>query len=378
MREILRWCFDLLGELLRTLDPWLLAALAALMAVGLATMYSAGGDAQGMHLVLAQGARFAAGLAAMWALSRVPPVRMRAWTPGVFAFSLLPLVLVLFIGGGKHGNHWINLKFFYFQPSELVKITLPMMLAWYLHREPLPPRLRTVIVAGLVIAVPVGLIMLQPDAGTAMLAAASGVFAIYLAGLSWRWIAPALAGGAVAFALAMFAPIGWFSFLKPYQQNRILTFRNPENDPLGIGWNIIQSKIAIGSGGLTGKGWGQGTQSHLDFLPEHTTDFAFSVFSEEFGWLGVAVVLALYLFVIGRCLWIAIEARDTYSRVLAGTVGLAIFVYVIVNGGMISGLLPVVGVPMPLLSYGGTSAVSLLAGLGLVMAVRAHRPVHGY
>lgn len=378
MREILRWCVDLLGELLRTLDPWLLAALAALMAVGLATMYSAGGATQGMHLMLAQGARFAAGLVAMWALSRVSPVRLRAWTPGVFAFSLLPLVLVLFIGGGKHGNHWINLKFFYFQPSELVKITLPMMLAWYLHREPLPPRLRTLVVAGLLIAVPVGLIMLQPDAGTAMLAAASGVFAIYLAGLSWRWIAPALAGAAVALSLAVFAPISWFSFLKTYQQNRILTFRDPENDPLGIGWNIIQSKIAIGSGGWTGKGWGQGTQSHLDFLPEHTTDFAFSVFSEEFGWLGVAVVLALYLFVIGRCLWIAIDARDTYSRVLAGTIGLAIFVYVIVNGGMISGLLPVVGVPMPLLSYGGTSAVSLLAGLGLVMAVRAHRPVHGY
>ena len=378
MREILRWCFDLLGELLRTLDPWLLAGLAALMAVGLATMYSAGGDTQGMHLVLAQGARFAAGLVAMWALSRVPPVRLRAWTPGVYAFSLVPLVLVLFIGGGKHGNHWINLKFFYFQPSELVKITLPMMLAWYLHREPLPPRLRTLVVAGLVIAVPVGLIMLQPDAGTAMLAVASGVFAIYLAGLSWRWIAPALAGGATAFALAMFAPISWFSFLREYQQNRILTFRDPENDPLGAGWNILQSKIAIGGGGWTGKGWGQGSQSHLDYLPEHTTDFIFSVLSEEFGWVGVAVVLLLYLFVVGRCLWIAMDARDTYSRLLAGTLGMALFVYVIVNGGMVSGLLPVVGVPMPLLSYGGTSAVSLLAGLGLVMAVRAHRPVHGY
>lgn len=372
MRDILRWCFDLLGELLRTLDPWLLAALAALMAIGLAVMYSAGGDAQGMHLVLAQGARFAAGVVAMWALSRVPPVRLRAWTPGVFAFSLLPLVLVLFIGGGKHGNHWINLKFFYFQPSELVKITLPMMLAWYLHREPLPPRLRTVVVAGVLIAVPVGLIMLQPDFGTAMLAAASGAFALLLAGLPWWWVGIGI--GSVAAA----APVAWFWFLRPYQKDRILTFLNPENDPLGTGWNIIQSKIAIGSGGWTGKGWGQGTQSHLDFLPEHTTDFAFSVFSEEFGWVGVAVVLALYLFVIGRCLWIAIEARDTYSRLLAGTMGLAIFVYVIVNGGMISGLLPVVGVPMPLLSYGGTSAVSLLAGLGLVMAVRAHRPVHGY
>ena len=378
MREILRWCLELLEELLRTLDPWLLAALAALMGLGLMVMYSAGGDAQGMRLVLAQGARFGAGLVAMWTLSRVTPVRLRAWTPGVYAFSLLPLVLVLFIGGGKHGNHWINLKFFYFQPSELVKITLPMMLAWYLHREPLPPRLRTLLVAGALIALPVGLILLQPDAGTAMLAAASGVFAIYLAGLSWKWIAPAVAGGAGAFALAMFAPISWFSFLRPYQQNRILTFRDPENDPLGIGWNIIQSKIAIGSGGFSGKGWGQGTQSHLDFLPEHTTDFAFSVLSEEFGWVGVGVALALYLFVIGRCLWIAIEARDTYSRILAGTIGLAVFVYVIVNGGMVSGLLPVVGVPMPLLSYGGTSAVSLLAGLGLVMAVKAHRPVHGY
>jgi rod shape determining protein RodA len=179
-------------------------------------------------------------------------------------------------------------------------------------------------------------------------------------------------------ALAWFAPIEWFSMLRPYQQNRILTFRDPENDPLGIGWNIIQSKIAIGGGGLTGKGWGQGSQSHLDYLPEHTTDFIFAVLSEEFGWVGVAVVLALYLFVVGRCLWIAMDARDTYSRLLAGTLGLAFFVYVIVNGGMISGLLPVVGVPMPLLSYGGTSAVALLAGLGLVMAVRAHRPVHGY
>ncbi len=378
MKMFLGWIGDLFARLTRTLDWPLLLALGALMGIGLAVLHSAGGPALGERLVLAQGARFGVGLAAMWALSQVPPVRLRAWTPGVFAISLLPLVAVLFIGTGRHGHHWIDLGVFYFQPSELLKITLPMMMAWYLHREPLPPRLRTVLVSGLLVAVPTGLIMLQPDFGTAMLVAASGVFALYLAGLSWWWFLAAGLGGGTAFALAMFAPISWFSFLRPYQQDRILTFRDPENDPLGAGWNIIQSKIAVGSGGLSGKGWGEGSQAHLSFIPEQTTDFVFAVLSEEFGWIGVATVLALYLFVVGRCLWIAIEARDTYSRLLAGSLGLAMFVYVIVNGGMISGLLPVVGVPMPLLSYGGTSAVSLLAGLGLVMAVKAHRPVHGY
>jgi rod shape determining protein RodA len=372
MSEILRWLTDLVRYFLRTLDWPLLLALSALMGIGLAVLYSAGGDAQGMRLMLAQGARFVVGLAAMWGLSRVTPSRLRAWTPGLFVASLLPLILVLFIGSGKHGNHWIDLKLFYFQPSELMKLSLPMMMAWYLHREPLPPRMLTVLAAGLLIGVPTGLILLQPDFGTAMLVAASGVFALLLAGLPWWWVGVAVGGVAAA------APVAWLWLLRPYQKDRILTFLNPENDPLGTGWNIIQSKIAIGGGGMTGKGWGEGTQSHLNFLPEHTTDFIFAVLSEEFGWLGVALVLALYLFVIGRCLWIAIDARDTYSRLIAGTIGLSFFVYVIVNGGMISGLLPVVGVPMPLLSYGGTSAVSLLAGLGLVMSVRAHRPVHGY
>ncbi len=378
MKELLRWFVELVEEIVRTLDWPLLLALGALMGIGLLVQFSAGGAANGMHNMLAQGARFAIGLALMWALSRVPPARLRGWTPGVFLVSLLPLLLVLFIGTGKHGRHWINLGVFYLQPSELLKITLPMAMAWYLNREPLPPRLKTLAVSAAIIGVPVGLILMQPDFGTGMLVAASGVFALYLAGLSWRFITPALIAGGVGYLLALFAPIKWFGFLREYQQDRILTFRDPENDPLGAGWNILQSKIAIGGGGWTGKGWMQGSQSHLDYLPEHTTDFAFSVLSEEFGWLGVSITLALYLFVIGRCLWIAIDARDTYSRLLAGSLGMAFFVYVIVNGGMISGLLPVVGVPMPLLSYGGTSAVSLLAGLGLVMAVRAHRPVHGY
>ncbi len=368
MGEILRWLFDLAMRMTRTLDWPLLGALLALMGIGLAVLYSAGG--QSMHLVLAQGSRFAVGLVALWALSRVSPSQLRNWTPLVFGASLVPLLAVLVIGTGKHGSHWINLGVFYFQPAELLKLSLPMMVAWYLNNRPLPPRLDSVLVSAAIIGVPTGLILLQPDFGTAMLVATSGAFALYLSGLPWWWFGMAFAG------VAAVAPVAWFWLLKPYQKDRILTFLNPESDPLGAGWNIIQSKIAIGAGGLHGKGWGQGSQSHLNYIPEHTTDFIFAVLSEEFGWVGVAVVLALYLFVVGRCLWIAADARDGYSRLLAGALGLAFCVYVIVNGGMIAGLLPVVGVPMPLLSYGGTSAVSLLAGLGVVMAVRVHKPVH--
>lgn len=370
MNEILRWLLDLLLRFTRTLDLPLCAALLALMAIALAVLYSAGGG-NGMALVTAQGARFAVGLAAMWALSRMSPLRLRDFTPLVYAATLLPLLLVLVIGTGRHGQHWIDLKLFYFQPSELLKLSLPMMAAWHLNRQLLPPRLPAVLATGLIIVVPTALVLLQPDFGTAMLVAISGAFVLFLAGLSWRWLALAVGGVAAA------APIAWFWLLRPYQKDRILTFLDPETDPLGTGWNIIQSKIAIGAGGFTGQGWGQGSQSHLNYLPEHTTDFIFAVLSEEFGWLGVATVLALYLFVVGRCLWIAAEARDGYSRLLAGSLGLAFFVYVVVNGGMISGVLPVVGVPMPLLSYGGTAAVSLLAGLGVVMAVRNHRPIHG-
>ncbi len=370
MNAILRWLADIAERVLRTLDLPLCVALAALMAIGLAVLYSAGGDSP--QLVIAQGARYAVGFGAAWALSRVPPHRLRNATPLAYLLTLLPLLLVLAIGTGRSGKHWIDLKVFYFQPAELLKLTLPMMAAWYLNREPLPPRFGTVLIAIAIVAIPTLLILLQPDFGTAMLVAVSGAFVLFLSGLSWWWFTAA-AGMVVAAA-----PVAWFWLLQPYQKDRILTFLDPESDPLGAGWNIIQSKIAIGAGGLTGKGWGQGSQSHLNYLPEHTTDFIFAVLSEEFGWVGVATVLALYLFIVGRCLWIAAEARDGYSRLLAGSLGLALFVYVIVNGGMISGLLPVVGVPMPLLSYGGTSAVSLLAGLGVVMAVRAHKPMHGH
>lgn len=369
MNIILRWLFGLVARFMRTVDLPLLGALLALMAIGLAVLYSAADKS--IHMVFAQGARFGVGLAAMWALSRMPPQQLRNWTPLVFGISLVPLLLVLLIGTGKHGRHWIDLKVFYFQPAELLKLSLPMMVAWFLNRKLLPPRIGTVLVTMLIIAVPTLLILKQPDFGTAMLVAASGAFALYLSGLPWWWFGMAIGG------VAAIAPVAWFWWLMPYQKDRIITFLNPESDPLGAGWNIIQSKIAIGGGGLTGKGWLQGSQSHLNYLPEHTTDFIFAVLAEEFGWVGVIVTLSLYLFVIGRCLWIAADARDGYSRLIAGALGLAFCVYVIVNGGMIAGLLPVVGVPMPLLSYGGTSAVSLLAGLGVVMAVRAHRPVHG-
>ena len=374
MMPLLRWLGDLGYRFARTLDWPLCTALGGLMVFGLLVMHSAGGT----HLMIAQGSRFAVGLAAMWGISRISPLRLRAWTPLVYALSMLPLLAVFVVGTGKYGRQWLNLGLFYLQPAELLKISMPMMAAWYLHQRPLPPRLGTVLVTAVIIGVPTALIMLQPDFGTAVLIAASGVFVLYLAGLSWWWFVTAGVAGGIVGGLAMFAPIDWFFMLRPYQKDRILTFRDPENDPLSAGWNIIQSKIAIGSGGWTGKGWGQGSQSHLNFIPEQSTDFAFSVLSEEFGWVGVSIVLALYLVVVARCLWIAANARDTYSRLIAGATGLSFFVYVLVNGGMISGLLPVVGVPMPLMSYGGTSAVSLLAGLGLVMAVRTHRPVHGY
>ncbi len=374
MNIILRWLLDLLFRFLRSLDPWLLLALLALMGIGLVTQYSASNES--MRMVTTQGVYFCAGLVALWVVSRVPAHILKQLTPLAYFVSLLPLVLVLFIGRGKYGNHWISLGFFNFQPSELAKLTLPMMLAWSLDRRRLPLRLRGLPLALLIIALPVGLVLLQHDLGTAVLVLASGVIVLFLAGLAWGWFITAGIVGTGGFALAMFAPITWFSFLRPYQQDRILTFRNPENDPMGAGWNILQSKIAIGAGGLTGKGWGQGTQSHLNYLPEHTTDFIFSVLSEEFGWVGVVTVLALYLFVVGRCLWIAAQSRDGYARLLAGTIGMSLFVYVLVNGGMISGLLPVVGVPMPLLSYGGTAPVTLLMGFGVVMALKGRRQVH--
>jgi len=366
MNVYVRWLEDMAQRFSRGLDWPLLFALCALAGIGLAVLDSAGGR----HLVMTQASRLLVGLAVLWLLARQPLARIRTWTPHIYILSLLPLLAVFVLGTGKYGRQWLNLGVFYLQPAELLKVSMPMMVAWYLNQQPLPPRIPVVLIAGLIIGLPTALVMLQPDLGTAVLLGASGVFVLLLAGLPWWWLGVGLG------SIAIIAPLAWALWLMPYQKDRILMFLDPENDPLGAGWNIIQSRIAIGSGGLHGKGWGQGSQSQLNFIPEQSTDFAFSVLSEEFGWIGVVIVLTLYLFVIGRCLWIAIAARDGYARLVAGSVPLVLFVYVLVNGGMVSGLLPVVGIPMPLISYGGTSAVSLLSGFGLVMAVRAHKTVH--
>ena len=367
MIAVLRWAQAMVARLFDKVDLPLLLGLLAIMLISLGVLASASGE--NSRLVVSQGARFGIGLVAMVLVSRLPPARLRLWTPLAYAGSLVLLAMVFVFGSGRSANLWLNLGVFYLQPGELLKLSVPMMLAWYLHAAVLPPRWGVLAICAAIIGLPVAMIILQPDLGTGMLVAASGVFAVYLAGIAW-WRIALFAGLGVA-AL----PVGWM-FLMPYQRDRILTFMNPENDPLGAGWNIIQSKIAIGSGGLSGKGCGQGSQAHLDFLPEHTTDFIFSVLSEEWGWIGVVTLLALYLFVIGRCLWIAAQARDSFSRLLAGALAMTFSIYVLVNGGMVAGLLPVVGVPMPLLSYGGTSAVSLLAGFGIVMSARAHRKTH--
>jgi len=347
------------------LDLPLLGALLLLMGIGLGTLYSASDLDRGQ--VLSQALRFALGLVVMVTIARVPPSMLRNWTPWLYLGSVILLAVVIVLGEGRGANRWLDLKVLRFQPSELLKLTMPMMVAWYLNLRPLPPGWGTLASAGGLIAVPALLIAKQPDLGTALLIVASGAFGIFLAGLAWWRIATLLAGAAAA------VPLLWHFAMHDYQKNRVLTLIDPEADPLGNGWHIIQSQIAVGSGGVWGKGWHHGTQSRLEFLPEHTTDFIFSVFAEEWGLVGVALLLALYLFIIARCLWIATNARDTYSRLLAGAISMALFVYVMVNGGMVTGILPVVGVPLPLVSYGGTSAVSLLAGFGVLMSIHAHR-----
>ena len=349
------------------IDLPLAFGLFALAAVGLVTLYSAGD--RSLSLVGGQAARFVMGAVLLLVVSRIPPSALRTWTPWLYAGSTALLVLVALLGEGRGAYRWLDLGVMRFQPSELLKLTMPMMVAWYLHPRQLPPGWKDIAVVGLLIAIPAGLIAEQPDLGTALLVAGAGAFALFLSGMAWWRIGLLLA------AAAAMVPVGWH-FMHQYQRDRVLTLLNPESDPLGNGWHIIQSQIAVGSGGIFGKGWLHSTQSRLDFLPEHTTDFIFAVFSEEFGLVGVIGILVLYAFIIGRCLWIAMEARDTYSRLLAGAIGMSFFVYVLVNGGMVAGMLPVVGVPMPLVSYGGTSAVSLLTGFGVLMSIHANRKMH--
>ncbi|HEU4619375.1 MAG TPA: rod shape-determining protein RodA [Gammaproteobacteria bacterium] len=347
------------------IDLPLLITLVAVSALGFVVLYSAlGADPS---LLLRQGARAALAFCAFFVMAQIPPRYLRFWTPWLY-FIVLGLLFAVMVEGeiGKGAQRWLDLGFVRFQPSELMKLAAPMMVAWYLHDRSLPPSLWHVIVTLLLILVPTLLIYEQPDLGTALLVVAAAGLTVLLAGISLRLIGFVLGLAMVA------APVLW-TFMLDYQRARVLTFLNPESDPLGAGYNIIQSKIAIGSGGLFGKGWLNGTQAHLEFLPERSTDFIFAVLAEEFGLLGLALLLVLYLVLVGRGLYIAAQAQDTYTRLLAGGLSLTFFFYVFVNAGMVSGILPIVGVPLPLVSAGGTSMVTLMAGFGILAAINGHR-----
>jgi len=351
------------------LDGPLLVALGLLALYGLIILYSASG--QDVHTIVRTLLRLLLGAAAMLALTHAKPHLLRRLAPWLYAVGIVLLLGVAALGViGKGAQRWLNLGLFRFQPSEIMKIAVPMLAAWYLHERALPPDWKSLVVLTLIIFVPAGLVAIEPDLGTAALIVASGLLLVLMAGLPVRIILIALLGAAGAAAL------GW-KFMHGYQRERVLTFINPQTDPLGAGYHIIQSQIAIGSGGVFGKGWMNGSQAQLDFLPERSTDFIFSVVGEEFGLIGLLVLLAMYLFIVSRCLWLAMQTNDTFSRLLALSLGLTFFVYVFINAGMVSGLLPVVGVPLPLVSYGGTSVVTLLAGFGILMGLYSHRKLVG-
>ena len=347
------------------LDAPLLLALVAVSGLGLMVLYSAGGE--DMDLLGRQLIRLAIAFTTMFAIAQISPRLLLRITPWAFAIGILLLFAVL-IGGETSGGarRWLNLYVVRFQPSEMMKLAVPMMVAWYLSDARLPPNRFQLLAGGILIAVPMLMIAKQPDLGTALLIACSGFFVLFLAGLQWRLLA------FFTVLLAAAAPLIWH-FMHDYQRQRVLTFLSPEKDPLGTGYHIIQSKIAIGSGGLLGKGWLNGTQSQLDFLPERSTDFIFAVLGEEFGFLGILHQFTFYVIIVIRGVLIAVQAQDTYTRLLAGSIAMTFFVYVIVNTGMVSGLLPVVGLPLPMISYGGTSIVTLMAGFGILMSIQTHR-----
>jgi len=347
-------------------DTPLLAGLTVLAVYGLIILYSASGQSE--QQIIRQVLRLSLAFVAMVVLAWIPPRIYQKWTPLIYGIGVALLLAVLLIGSkGKGAQRWLDFGLMRFQPSEIMKLAVPMMVAWYFADRPLPPRFSEVIGALAILGVPTLLIMVQPDLGTSILIASSGVAVIFLAGLSWRIIF----GGLLA--VAIYAPLHWIYVMKDYQKQRVLTFLDPEKDPLGAGYHIIQSEIAIGSGGLHGKGWLHGTQSQLEFLPERNTDFIFAVLSEEFGFYGVLLLLCIYLFIIGRGFFITINAQDTYTRLLAGAITMTFFVYIFVNIAMVSGLLPVVGLPLPLVSYGGSSMVTLFASFGILMSIHTHK-----
>lgn len=347
------------------MDIPLLIGLVLLAIVGMVTLYSASG--QDMDVMIRQGIRLAIAFTVMFVLAQVPPHHVEYWAPWAYAGGVVLLISVALFGEvGKGAQRWLDLGFIRFQPSEIMKIAVPVMVAWYLSDRPLPPGRMQLVVATLIIAVPAMMIARQPDLGTSLLIGGAGVFVLLLAGMRWKYFFMAAAAAAAC------APLLWYA-MHDYQRLRVLTFLDPERNPLGSGYHIIQSKIAIGSGGVYGKGWMNGTQSQLEFLPERSTDFIFAVFSEEFGLIGMVVLMSLYAFIVIRGLYIATQAHDTFTRLVAGSLVLTFFVYTFVNIGMVTGMMPVVGLPLPLISYGGTAMVTVMAGFGIVMSIHTHR-----
>jgi len=356
-----------IGDLLRKLhiDIPLFIGLVLVCTLSFLILYSAGG--QDIDILMRQGARIGLAFILMIVLAHINPQQFHRHSATLYILGVLLLLAVLLVGQiGKGAQRWLDLGFFRFQPSEMIKITTPMMIAWYLSGYTLPPRPKQLLRAAVLIIIPTVLIAKQPDLGTSLLVASSGGAVLFFAGLSWRFMLITLT------VLASLTPVLWH-FMRDYQKGRVLTLLNPEADPMGRGYHIIQSKIAIGSGGLHGKGWLGSTQAKLDFLPESSTDFIFAVYAEEFGLSGCLGLLVLYLLIISRCLYISVQAQDTYSRLLAGSLTFTFFVYVFVNIGMVIGIIPVVGVPLPLISYGGTSMVTLLASFGILMSIHTHR-----
>ncbi|MEP7156162.1 MAG: rod shape-determining protein RodA [Betaproteobacteria bacterium] len=350
----------------KRLDGPLMMTLIVLAAISFTVVYSATGG-QTFDRSLGQMRNFAVALVALWIVANIPPQQLMRLAIPVYMVGLMLLIAVALAGESRNNaKRWLHIGILVIQPSEIMKIGVPLMLAWYYHRKEDGLALKDLTVAGLILILPVGLVARQPDLGTAILIFASGFFVIFLAGLSWRIIL----GGIVAGAAAM--PVLW-NFMHDYQKRRIYTLIDPNEDPLGAGYHIIQSTIAIGSGGVMGKGWLHGSQAQLDFIPERSTDFILAVFGEEFGLLGILLLLTLYLIVIGRGLMIAVNAPTTFSRLLAGAVSLTFFTYGFVNIGMVSGILPVVGVPLPLISYGGTAILSMLVGFGILMSISTHK-----
>ena len=347
------------------IDYVLFYSLLILALLGVTVLYSASG--QDMDVLIRQGVRFGIGFCGMVLVSRISPDTLRNWSPWCYLAVLLMLVAVLFFGEmGKGAQRWLDIGIIRFQPAELMKLAMPMMIAWFVSERPLPPRFLWLLAAAALVITPALLVARQPDLGTALLVASAGFFVLFLAGLRWLVLL-----GAVLVAMAT-TPVLW-NFMHDYQRARVITLLNPESDPLGTGYHIIQSKTAIGSGGIFGKGWLNGTQSHLDFLPERSTDFIFAVVGEEFGFVGATVLLVLYVLITVRSLYIASVAQGSYARLLAGSLGLTFFICLLVNVGMVIGLLPVVGVPLPMFSYGGTSIVTLLLGFGILMSTHAHK-----